>query len=151
MARESSCEITDDSIAYGSNMPRSPIMNTSYGFPFFWTLIAEVVLDSISVLARNCYRLARNLALPCEKVGVESWSQARISTPGCDTANFYSHIHSAVPAKADDAYEYSHGICKWALVEVRRRVYPSSGTLPVGELVPGNKHSTHSLGCTSKG
>ena len=90
VACESSCEITDDSIACGSNIPRSPIMNTSYFSPLFWMLIAGVVLDSISVLARNCSRLARNLALPCEKVGVESWSQARISTPGWDIANFYS-------------------------------------------------------------
>ena len=56
----------------------------------FQTLIGEVVLDSILVLAHNCSRLAHNLALPGEKVGVELWSQARISTPGCDIANFYS-------------------------------------------------------------
>ena len=31
---------------------------TSYYFFLFWTLIAELVIDSISVLARTCPRLA---------------------------------------------------------------------------------------------
>ena len=33
-------------------------METSYYFFLLWTLIAELVIDSISVLARTCPRLA---------------------------------------------------------------------------------------------
>ena len=73
-------------------------------------------------------------------------------------------IHSAVTAKADDALgrdaflSFRHvltglhiGIGKRAPAERWRRVYAPSGTLPVGELVPGQKQARHSLGCNSKG
>ena len=122
-------------------------MNTSYVFPLFWTLIAEVVLDSISVLARNCSRLARNLALPCEKVGVESWSQARIAAPGCDISNFTLVRGTIVRGSLWQGKERTIA----GHLSDRIRVYPPSGTLPVGELVPGKKQARHSLGCNSKG
>ena len=73
-------------------------------------------------------------------------------------------IHSVVTAKADDAPGHDAflsfrpmltglhiGIGKRAPTERRRRVYPPSGTLPVGEPVPGKKQARHSLGCNSKG
>ena len=122
-------------------------MNTSYFPPLFWTLIAEVVLDSISVLARICSRLARNLALPCEKVGVESWSQPRISAPGvilliCTLVR--------VPIVRGSLWRGKERKIAGHLSE-SIRVYPTFGTLPVGELVPFKKQARHSLGCYNKG
>ena len=56
--RESSIEITEDSGMYRLNKPSSRAMDTSYNFFLFWTLIAELVINSISMLARTCPRLA---------------------------------------------------------------------------------------------
>ena len=56
--RESSIKITEDSIIYRLNIPNSRAVNTSYKFFLFWTPIAELVINSISVLARTCPRLA---------------------------------------------------------------------------------------------
>ena len=51
-------EITEDSITYRLNIRSSRAIHTTYYFFLFWTLIAELVINSISVLARTCPRLA---------------------------------------------------------------------------------------------